>query len=116
MTISDKTHINWISIHDRRPDHKERCLIWDRCCHCSLNGSKESITHIYIARFFQGEHRPNGPWRSCDTGFGNNEFPWVWEEGARTWWSQDVTHWARLPHYLDIPRARLPHYLDIPHE
>ena len=98
--------INWTSINDKLPKNGQRCIIWDRSCHCSYDGTKETIYHIYIAIFFQGEHRPNGPWRSCDTGFGgNNEFPWCWEDGPRTWFSQDVTHWSELPHYSDIPEV-----------
>ncbi len=102
--MNEINSIKWISIKEKLPEDKQRCIIWDRSCHVSYNGSPQSITHIYIARFFKGEHRPNGPWRSCDTGFdGHNKFPWCWEEGARRWLSQDVTHWANLPNYLEDP-------------
>ncbi len=103
MIISNKSKINWISIKDNKPKDTQRCLIWDRCCHVSHDGTPETVHHIYIATFFQGEHRPNGPWRTCDTGFGNNESPWIWEAGARRWFSQDVTHWAELPNYKEDP-------------
>jgi hypothetical protein len=89
--------INWVSVKDKLPENHQRCLIWDKSCHVSFNGNPETIHHIYVATFFKGEHRPNGPWRSCDTGFGNNQFPWCWKEGAITWFSQDVTHWHSLP-------------------
>ena len=93
--------MTWINVKEQLPKDRQRCLIYDRSCHCSLDGTPETITHIYTARFYQGEHRPNGPWRGCDTGFdGNNHFPWCWEEGARRWFSQDVTFWAELP---DLP-------------
>lgn len=98
------TIINWIDIHKQRPEDKQRCLIWDKSCHVSYDGTPETIHHIYVATFYQGEHRPSGPWRSCDTGFdGNNQFPWCWEEGGRRWFSQDVTHWAPLPNYSEDP-------------
>lgn len=87
----------WISVSNKLPRDKEWVLIWDKNCHVSYDGSQETIVHIYTARFYQGEHRPNGAWRSCDTGFGNNEFPWNWESGARSWFSQDITHWMPLP-------------------
>lgn len=95
--------IDWISIKDRLPKNAQRCIIWDKRCHCSYDGTKETIEHIYIATFLLGEHKPYGPWRFCDTGYGNNEFPWAWEEGARKWHSQDVTHWAELPHWSEDP-------------
>lgn len=87
----------WISCKEKLPQDKQRCLVWDRNCHVSYDGTPETISHIYVARFKKGEHRPNGPWRSCDTGFGNNEFPWNWSEGARSWFSQEITHWQELP-------------------
>ncbi len=88
----------WIDITKEKPKDLQRCLIWDRSCHVSYNGTPETISHIYVARFYQGEHRANGPWRSCDTGFNpNNHFPWNWEEGARQWFSQDVLFWMPLP-------------------
>ncbi len=90
--------MNWISIHDQLPKDKQRCIIWDRSCHVSYDGTPETICHVYVAMFWQGEHRSNGPWRSCDAGFdGNNHYPWCWEEGAMMWFSQRVTHWMPLP-------------------
>lgn len=103
MIISEKPTINWISIHEKRPKDTQRCLIWDISCNVSYDGSHETIHHIYVATFHQGKHMPNGPWRACDTGFGNNEFPWCWQEGAKCWESQYVTHWAELPHYSEDP-------------
>lgn len=103
MIISEKPSIKWISIKERLPEDTQRCLIWDIKCNCSYDGSKETIEHINIARFYKGEHRPNGPWRSCDTGFGNNQSPWCWEDGARLFFSQDISHWAELPHYSEDP-------------
>jgi len=103
MIISEKPKINWISIHDELPNDKQRCLIWDVSCHCSQDGTKETIHHIYIATFYKGEHRPNGPWRACDTGFSNNKYPWNWEDSARSWDSQYVSHWAHLPHWSEDP-------------
>ena len=84
----------WISVKDRLPENGQRCLIWDKNCHVSWN---HIIIHIYAANFEKGEHRPNGPWRTCDTGFSNNESPWCWQDGPNKWFSQDVTHWMPLP-------------------
>jgi hypothetical protein len=39
----------WIKVTDRLPEDKQRCLIWDRNCHCSYNGKKETIVHVYSA-------------------------------------------------------------------
>ncbi len=103
MIINEKPTIKWIAIKDRLPEDKQRYLIWDVSCHCSYDGSIETIEHIYIARFYKGEHKPNGPWLPWDTGFSNNKLPWCWQQGARTWFSQDVTHWAELPHYSEDP-------------
>jgi hypothetical protein len=93
--------INWISVQDSLPQDKERVIIWDKNCHvfsCEMH-----IQHIYIASFRKGEHKQNGPWFPWDSGFGGNLFPWCWEEGPRKWFSQDVTHWAPLPHYSENP-------------
>lgn len=93
--------IDWISIKDKLPNDGQRCLIWDKNTHVSHDGTPETIHHVYMATFCQGEHRPNGPWRSCDTGmkYSNNHFPWCWQEGLRRWFSQDVTYWAPTPNY-----------------
>lgn len=89
---------NWIDIHEKLPIDGQRCIIWDERSHVSYNGNPETIVHVYAAWFIQGEHRPNGPWRSCDTGFSNNKYPWCWKDGAMTWESQYVTHWMPIPH------------------
>lgn len=87
----------WIDINDKLPKDTQGCFIWDRNCNVSHDGTPETIHHIYVATFFKGEHRPDGPWRSCDTGYGNNKFPWCWKEGCYEWFSQDVLFWMPLP-------------------
>lgn len=86
--------MSWISVKERLPKNGQRCLIYDPSCHV---GWGDEVTHIYAAHFEKGEHRPNGPWRNCDSGLTSNEKPWCWTEGANTWFSQDVTHWMPLP-------------------
>lgn len=90
--------MKWIKIKERLPEHGQRCLIFDNSNHVSHYGVK---IKIYTAHFYKGEHRPNVPWRACDTGFGNNKFPWNWEEGARKWFSQEVDYWMPLPECPD---------------
>lgn len=101
----------WVEVSERLPENFQRCLIYDVSCHVSFNGRPETITHIYTARFYKGSHKPNGPWTGCDTGFGNNEFSWNWEEGARQWFSQSVSHWMPLP---DSPVIENPPCVHIP--
>lgn len=88
----------WISVKERLPEDGQRCLIFDKSKHVYWDINKpETIINIYCANFEKGEHKPNGPWRSCDTGFGNNQFPWSWHEGPRTWNSQYIPFWQPLP-------------------
>jgi hypothetical protein len=83
MINNKKTKIHWISTKDRLPKDGQKALIWYNC-------------EIHTATFCQGEHRPNGPWRTFDTGCGNNKYPWGWS-GHRDWQSQKITHWAEFP-------------------
>ena len=91
--------MNWISTKDQLPKDRQRVIVWNRNCNVSCGGE---VIHVYAVNFHQGEHRPNGPWRSCDTGFGNNEVPYCWKEGARTWFGQEILFWMPIP---DKPEA-----------
>jgi hypothetical protein len=94
--MGDNKMSEWISIEDQLPENNQRCLIWDKNCHVSVDGTESTIIHVYAANFHKGEHKTDH-WSFCDSGFGNNQYPWAWTDGAQTWFSQDVTHWMPLP-------------------
>lgn len=85
---------NWIDVNEKLPQDGQRCIIYDKY---SNSFDSDVKTRIYCANFYKGEFKPNGPWSFCDTGFGNNQFPWAWQDGPASWFSQDISYWMPVP-------------------
>lgn len=85
----------WISVKDRLPEHGQQCLIYRK--QVNIIGMDGKPERFDCANFYKGEIKPNGPWSFCDVGFGNNQYPWAWKNGAMQYDSQDVDYWMPLP-------------------
>ena len=87
--------MKWNKVEDILPKNGQ--VVFIRHKNCNIINMDGSLDHYDCVTFHQGEHKPNGPWSFCDSGFGNNELPYAWQNGAMQYFGQDVSHWMAIP-------------------